>query len=113
MLNPLIFPIPGARLWSRGKGLAKPSPAPVAPGVYDRYFDDALSAVDRADGHGEGKFGLLPVDASPKEPPANGRAPSRSPLRKRLRTYDTGNASGWTPRQPLSVHPDERSACVF
>ena len=101
MLNSPIFPAVGGRLWSRQEVLAKPSPAPAAPGVYGWYFDAALGSVEQADCHGEGTFRLLYVGVSPKEPPANGRAPSKSTLRKRLRTHYTGNASGSTLRKTL------------
>lgn len=44
---------------------------------------------------------LLYIGISPKEPPTNGRMPSRSTLRQRLRTHYAGNAAGSTLRKTL------------
>lgn len=44
---------------------------------------------------------LLYVGISPKAPPSNGGAPSRSTLRKRLQTHYRGNAEGSTLRKTL------------
>lgn len=89
------------RLWSRREVLARPSPAPAAPGVYAWYFDAIPGSADGAGCHAAGEFSLLYVGISPKEPPANGRAPSRSTLRQRLRTHYAGNAAGSTLRKTL------------
>jgi hypothetical protein len=56
---------------------------------------------DRTGCHRDGDLDLLYVGISPKEPPANGRAPSRSTLRQRLRTHYAGNAAGSTLRKTL------------
>jgi hypothetical protein len=103
MLNLATFPgvSADARRWSRPDVLARPSPAPAAAGVYAWYFDVPPGAVDRTGCHRHGDLCLLYVGISPKEPPANGRAPSRSTLRQRLRTHYAGNAAGSTLRKTL------------
>jgi hypothetical protein len=90
-----------ADLHTREQVLARPSPVPRSPGIYAWYFDlipsgsDATGCVS-VDGHT-----LLYVGISPKEPPQNGRPPSRSTLRDRLRTHYAGNAAGSTLRKTL------------
>lgn len=100
MLNPFLTD-PKTRLWSRTEVLARPSPTPAAPGVYAWYFDEIPGSADVKGCHAMGAFSLLYVGISPKEPPVNGRAPSRSTLRQRLRTHYAGNAAGSTLRKTL------------
>jgi hypothetical protein len=100
MLNPFLTS-PNAQLWSREEVLARPSPAPAAPGVYAWYFDEIPGVADGEGCVAAGEFSLLYVGISPKAPPANGRSPSRSTLRQRLRTHYAGNAAGSTLRKTL------------
>jgi hypothetical protein len=81
--------------------LARPCPVPRGPGVYAWYFASIPPGIDatgclQADG-----LTLLYVGISPKQPPTNGRPPSRSTLRRRLRTHYAGNAEGSTLRKSL------------
>ena len=57
--------------------------------------------IDASDCHRVGERVLLYVGISPKAPPANGKSPSRSTLRKRLQTHYGGNAEGSTLRLTL------------
>jgi hypothetical protein len=90
-----------AELVTRAQVLATPSPVPRSSGIYAWYFDAVPPTINvsgclTVDGHT-----LLYVGISPKEPPQNGRAPSRSTLRDRLRTHYAGNAAGSTLRKTL------------
>jgi hypothetical protein len=91
----------GGLALTRAQVLARPTPVPAAPGVYGWYFDVAPGAIDTTGCRKVGDFWLLYVGISPKAPPANGRAPSRSTLRQRLRTHYAGNAAGSTLRKTL------------
>ena len=90
-----------AHLRSRSEVLSRPSPVPSVPGIYAWYFRKASFGIDLAGCHHTEGFTLLYVGISPKEPPANGRGPSRSTLRKRLQTHFAGNAEGSTLRKSL------------
>lgn len=81
--------------------MTQPSPVPDRPGVYAWYFRQVPPGVDTTGCITVDGLALLYVGISPKEPPTNGRAPSRSSLRKRLRTHFGGNAAGSTLRRTL------------
>lgn len=85
----------------RAEVMGRPSPAPSSPGVYAWYFKPAPGGVDTTGCFDAEGWKLLYVGISPKEPPTNGRAPSRSTLRKRLLTHFAGNAAGSTLRKTL------------
>ena len=96
------FPRVGlAETWSRGNLLSRPCPAPTAAGVYAWFFSNVPAGIDAAGCYVADGWTLLYVGISPKEPPANGRPPSRSTLRQRLRTHFAGNAAGSTLRKTL------------
>ena len=80
---------------------AKPSAAPASPGVYAWYFNEVPPDLCVSGCHQWKGLWLLYVGISPKAPPSDGRAPSRSTLRKRLRTHYSGNAEGSTLRRTL------------
>ena len=89
------------RLFSADDVTAKPSAAPAAPGVYAWYFREVPPLVDATGCHQWQDLSLLYVGISPKAPPLNGRPPSRSTLKARLRTQYSGNAEGSTLRRTL------------
>jgi hypothetical protein len=97
------FPlIAGAHdLQGRSEVLSRPSPVPDKPGVYAWYFRRIPPGVDVTGCHQVEGLTLLYVGISPKEPPANGRPPSRSTLRRRIQTHFSGNAEGSTLRKTL------------
>lgn len=99
--DPVLPPFDGTQASTRAQVLARPTPVPSAPGVYGWYFDVVPGAIDTTGCQRVGDFWLLYVGISPKAPPANGRAPSRSTLRHRLRTHYAGNAAGSTLRKTL------------
>jgi hypothetical protein len=74
---------------------------PTSPGVYAWYFDARIPLIDVTDCHRVDHCALLYVGISPKAPPQNGKSPSRSTLRKRIRTHYRGNAEGSTLRRTL------------
>lgn len=88
-------------LRSRDEVLCRPSPVPLEPGIYGWYFRQVPAQIDVSGCHSIGGLTLLYVGISPKAPPANGRPPSRSSLRKRLQTHYCGNAEGSTLRKTL------------
>jgi hypothetical protein len=88
-------------LHSRDQVLSRPSPVPSEPGVYAWYFKQAPAQIDTTGCYSIDGMTLLYVGISPKEPPSNGRPPSRSTLRKRLQTHFRGNAEGSTLRKTL------------
>ncbi|WP_312783090.1 GIY-YIG nuclease family protein [Brevundimonas sp.] len=89
------------QLLSRADALARPSPVPAVAGLYGWYFRDVPPGIDADGCHNVEGLTLLYVGISPKQPPANGRGPSRSTLRQRLRTHYAGNAEGSTLRKTL------------
>jgi hypothetical protein len=88
-------------LYNASEVLARPSVVPASAGIYAWYFNQVPGFVDTAACHRYGDHVLLYVGISPKAPPANGRPPSRSTLRKRLQTHYSGNAEGSTLRLTL------------
>ncbi len=97
-----LFPRVGvAETWSRGDLTARPCPAPKAAGVYAWFFSTVPTGIDATGCYVVDGWTLLYIGISPKEPPTNGRAPSRSTLRQRLRTHFSGNAAGSTLRKTL------------
>jgi hypothetical protein len=66
------------------------------------YYNANATVYGHTSGcHRAGQHALLYVGIAPKPPPMNGRAPSRSNLRQRLRTHYYGNAEGSTLRRTL------------
>jgi hypothetical protein len=97
-----LFPrIDLSETWSRADLIARPCPAPTAAGVYAWFFSRVPPGIDAAGCYVADGWTLLYVGISPKEPPTNGRPPSRSTLRQRLRTHFTGNSAGSTLRKTL------------
>lgn len=90
--------------FSRSDVLARPSAVPARPGLYAWYFDESLPGVPLAGCHVNEHGTLLYVGISPGPPPANGKAPSRQNLYKRIRYHYTGNAEGSTLRLTLGCH---------
>ncbi|MGH6963812.1 MAG: GIY-YIG nuclease family protein [Phenylobacterium sp.] len=103
MTSASTFPRIGGtgQLASRRDVLSRPSVVPSSPGVYAWYFSRVPPGIDTTECHVVGGQTLLYVGISPKEPPTNGRPPSRSTLRQRLRTHYAGNAAGSTLRKTL------------
>jgi hypothetical protein len=91
------------RLFTADDVIARPSAAPAAPGVYAWYFNEAPPLVNAAGCHRWQDLWLLYVGISPKAPSLNGRPPSRSTLKARLRTHYAGNAEGSTLRRTLGI----------
>jgi hypothetical protein len=98
LVLPLLRP---ERLFSAGDVLQRPSPVPARPGVYAWYFREVPPRIAAERCHKVGDHTLLYVGISPKADPTNGRPPSRSTLRQRLRTHFSGNAEGSTLRRTL------------
>jgi hypothetical protein len=73
---------------------------PQLSGIFAWYFDAPLPLIDIQHCHRIGGHVLLYVGISPKAPPFEGN-PSRSTLRKRIRTHYRGNAEGSTLRLTL------------
>ena len=96
--DPLLHPV---RLYDALDIANRPCAVPASPGVYAFYFDKPPPGIDASGCHWVDQHVLLYVGISPKPPPANGRAPSRSNLRQRLRTHYYGNAAGSTLRRTL------------
>jgi hypothetical protein len=89
------------RLYTASDIAGRPCPVPARPGVYAWYFTDPPPHVHSTACHQFAGRLLLYVGISPKAPPMNGRAPSRSTLRKRIQTHYFGNAEGSTLRRTL------------
>jgi hypothetical protein len=89
------------RLFAADEVMSSPSAAPAGPGVYAWYFDEVPPFIDASGCHAWQQRTLLYVGISPKAPPMNGCAPSRSTLKARLRTHYGGNAEGSTLRLTL------------
>lgn len=81
--------------------MTRPCPVPSGSGVYAWYFSAVPGHIETAGCTEIEGWKLLYVGISPKEPPTNGRAASRSNLRKRLLTHFAGNAAGSTLRKTL------------
>lgn len=90
-----------AAIHSRAEALVQPSPVPKEPGVYGWWFRELPAAIDIRECESREGLTLLYAGISPKEPPKNGRAPSKEALRSRIRTHYTGNAEGSTLRRSL------------
>jgi hypothetical protein len=89
------------RLFGASDITIRPCPVPASPGVYAFYFSEPPPGIDASGCHGVDQHALLYVGIAPKPPPLNGRAPSKSHLRQRLRTHYFGNAAGSTLRRTL------------
>lgn len=99
--NPVPELLSPARVWSRTEVLARDCPVPREPGVYAWYFDSPPPGVPTTGCICRGDMTLLYVGISPKQPPQNGRPPSRQHLRRRIRYHFRGNAAGSTLRLTL------------
>lgn len=89
------------KLWRRSEVLQRPTPVPAAAGVYAWWFDELPADFSTVGCAQSGGLTLLYTGISPKRPPQNGRAPSKSHLRQRIRAHYTGNAEGSTLRKTL------------
>ena len=90
-----------ATLHDRSAVMRSPSAAPARPGLYAWYFSEIPKGVDAGGCYVSNGHTLLYVGISPSAPPANGKAPSRSHIKQRLRTHYGGNAAGSTLRLTL------------
>lgn len=81
--------------------MKRPSPVPASPGVYAWYFAQVPGGIDPTGCHVHDGKTLLYIGISPSAPPANGRPPSRSTIKRRLQTHYGGNAFGSTLRLTL------------
>ena len=93
----LLYP---THVYSASEILSHPCPVPNSPGVYAWYFDVPLPLIYMTGCHRVDGRTLLYVGISPKAPSLKG-SPSRSTLRKRIRTHYRGNAEGSTLRRTL------------
>jgi hypothetical protein len=98
---PALSLLEPSRLFSRSEVMTRSSPAPAKSGVYAWYFAEVPPGVDATRCHMHGDKALLYIGISPSAPPRNGRALSRSTIRRRLQTHFGGNASGSTLRLTL------------
>jgi hypothetical protein len=89
------------RLYRAVDVLTRPTPVPASAGIYAWYFNEVPPGIDPSGCHRHDDLVLLYAGISPKAPPTNGRKPSRSTLRQRLRTHYAGNAEGSTLRLTL------------
>jgi hypothetical protein len=89
------------RVYSREQVLGSPSAVPAAGGVYGWWFRRLPPLVDAGGCCQHDGLTLLYTGISPREPPGNGRLPSRQNLRLRLRAHYAGNAEGSTLRKTL------------
>jgi len=89
------------RMYSCEEVLAQPSPVPAQDGAYGWWFRKLppLVVADACRLH-QG-LRLLYVGISPKQPPQDGRTPSKQNLRGRIRYHYTGNAEVSTLRKTL------------
>ena len=97
-----------AKIHTRAEVLARPTPVPHEPGVYGWWFRELPADFDLAGCYSRDGLTLLYAGISPKEPPKNGRGPSKEALRSRIRTHYTGNAEGSTLRRSLGCLLSER-----
>src|SRR6476661_680558 len=89
------------RLWQRDEVLSRPSPIPAVPGVYGWWFNRLPAPFDVSKCRQFDGFTLLYTGISPKQPPRNGRPPSKGQLHQRIVTHYAGNAEGTTLRKTL------------
>jgi hypothetical protein len=89
------------RLYTASEIGTRPCPVPATAGVYAFYFDEPPPGIDSKDCHRINQHALLYIGIAPKAPPLNGRAASKSHLRKRLQRHYFGNAAGSTLRRTL------------
>src|SRR5262245_5480954 len=96
--EPLLGP---ERLFAAHDVGSRPCPVPARPGVYAFYFNEPPPGIIVEQCHRMQQYTLLYVGIAPRPPPVNGRAPSKSHLKQRLRTHYFGNAAGSTLRRTL------------
>lgn len=88
-------------MYTRQEVLARACPVPAAGGVYCWWFRRLPPLVDGAGCRVHEGLTLLYAGISPRQPPRNGRAPSRQNLRQRLVTHYSRNTEGSTLRKTL------------
>jgi hypothetical protein len=76
---------------------------PATGGVYGWWFDLVPPGVPTSGCEIAGSWTLLHVGISPKEPPTNGKPPSRQTIRSRIRYHYRGKAEGSTLRLTLGT----------
>jgi hypothetical protein len=87
--------------YSRSEVLSKPSCVPAADGIYGWWFRCLPAQIDISGCQRHQGLMLLYVGISPKRPPANGHAPSKQNLHRRLRQHYTRTAAASTLRRTL------------
>ena len=108
------FPkVAGSDLRSRDELFVRQGGVPDRAGVYAWFFSAVPPGLDTAGCYEIDGWTLLYVGISPKPAPLNGRAPSRSTLRRRLRTHFGGNAAGSTLRKTLGCLLSEELGAVL
>jgi hypothetical protein len=90
-----------ANIHTRAEVLARPNPVPQESGAYGWWFGEIPADIDTTACEKRDGLILLYAGISPKEPPKNGRGPSKETLRSRINTHYTGNAEGSTLRLTL------------
>ena len=95
------------RLYTAFEAVARVDGAPKKPGIYAWYFDTIPPGINASTCHTVNGWSLLYIGISPKKPPSNGRAPSKSHIHKRLCTHFAGNASVSTLRLTLGCLLDQ------
>ena len=89
------------QLFTSEEAAERENGAPPKPGIYAWYFDAMPTGINSENCHRYEEWKLLYTGISPGKPPANGKPPSRSHIRRRLRTHFAGNAAGSTLRLSL------------
>lgn len=94
--------------------MTRPCPVPSGSGVYAWYFSAVPGHIETAGCTEIEGWKLLYVGISPKEPPTNGHAASRSNLRKRLLIPTGGDQYRWAQsRRPMDMMRQGCSAILF
>lgn len=96
-INQYLFAAP----YPQSAVITRPCPVPAASGVYGWWFDRMPADIDTSECVQRDGLTLLYAGISPSQPPANGKAPSRQNIRKRIRYHYRGNAEGSTLRKTL------------
>jgi hypothetical protein len=101
LANEIVVFLHPPHLYSRQELLATPSLVPKADGVYGWWFRCLPAPTDTSRCANDQGFTLLYTGISPKEPPKNGRPPSKGNLRKRLHQHYVQTAAASTLRRTL------------
>jgi len=91
------------RLYRRSECLGRESLVPPVPGIYGWYFDRIPEGVPTLNSHAWGRWTLLYVGISPKEPSTLMPPRTKQGLRTRIATHFGGNAEGSTLRKTLGI----------